>query len=461
MRTPSLDKVAFVLSVAVFAFLYGIATQAFGWPPSAFLQRAWNQAEAAASAGWLPGRDANRLYGREPRVYRQPPGTRIEDPGAIQPGLTLIATSWKEFGWDKGLKLIDQEGKVVHRWRIPGDEVFPDPPDEYVKTDPAKASVHGVYLFPGGDVLVNIEYVGTARIDACGEVLWRLPSASHHSIARAENGTFWVSAGTYTAPQVTTRPSGGFPGTAPTYWDRILHVSEHGEILDEIRILDVLYRNDLQRHIPKGSSYPPRQIGKYSDDLTHLNDVEPLPSSIASTYPGLEAGDLLVSLNHLDLIFVLDPQSKRVKWHASEPFIQQHDPDFLGDGWIGVFDNNRDGTDRGEMLGGSRIVALQPHTDSMKVLFPTQKSEQFYTEVYGKWQRLENGNLLLTEGVAGRVAEVAPDGRTVWEWVAEPYKEESVPEVSEGIRYDLTEQQVAAWPCSPGASIAREEGSRP
>lgn len=70
--------------------------------------------------------------------------------------------------------------------------------------------------------------------------------------------------------------------------------------------------------------------------------------------------DLALSLMHLDLVMVVDPETRTVRWHTSHPFIGQHDPDFVGDGWIGVFDNNRDGTFRGKLVGGSRIVAVQP-----------------------------------------------------------------------------------------------------
>lgn len=193
--------------------------------------------------------------------------------------------------------------------------------------------------------------------------------------------------------------------------------------------------------------------------MTHLNDVEPLDVSIADEYPLFEAGDLLVSLRNLHLVLVVDPDSERVKWHASEPFVMQHDPDFMGDGWIGVFNNNRDLTGRGERLGGSRILALQPHMDSTRVLFPTADSDPFYTGTRGKWQRLENGNLLLTESNAGRVVEVSPDGRTVWEWAVEPYDESSMPAVTEGTRYPLTVDEVADWPCSPSDSSEHEEAS--
>lgn len=415
MKQPPVDKIAFVLAVAVLAFLYGIATQAFGWFPTSFVQRAWNQARAVAplDSDWLPSRGGVTLHGRAPRVYEVRSGVRIEDPDAVQPGLTLIATSWKKFDWGKGLKLIDKEGRVLHQWRISGEDVFTDPPEAHVRKDLAKVSLHGVHLFPDGDVLVNVEYIGTARIDACGKVVWRLPAGSHHSIAQADDGSFWISAGTYESPDDTVAPGDDHPGIDPEYWDRLLHVSEKGEILEQFRVLDILYRNDLERYLSRGSFYPPRNIDEHANDLTHLNDVEPLSESMAAEYPGLDDGDLMVSLHHLDLVFVLDPDSRQVKWDASKPFIQQHDPDFLGNGWIGVFDNNRDGNERGEMLGGSRIVAIQPHTDSMKTLFPTDRSEPFYTDIQGKWQQLENGNLLLTESQARRIVEVAPDGHTV------------------------------------------------
>lgn len=152
---------------------------------------------------------------------------------------------------------------------------------------------------------------------------------------------------------------------------------------------------------------------------------------MANEYPMFEAGDLFVLLRDVDLVFVVDPDSEKVRWFETIPFIGQHHPDLMGDVWIGVFDNNRDGTDRGSVLGRSRIVTLQPHTDSVKVIFPTDESEPFYTEAVGQWQQLANGNLLLTESSVGRVVEVRPDGRTVWNWVQTPKQDSMVPAVFE------------------------------
>jgi hypothetical protein len=182
-------------------------------------------------------------------------------------------------------------------------------------------------------------------------------------------------------------------------------------------------------------------------DITHINDVEPLAESMADEYPLFQTGDLLVSLRSLSLVFVFDPETMEVKWHSTEPYIYQHDPDYIGNGWIGVFDNNLD-LDDGNMLGGSRIVAVQPHTDSLEIRFPTRHSASLYTRVQGKWQLLENGNMLLSEADAGRVVEVTPNGRIAWEWIHEPMDESKVPKVTQATRHSLTREEVASWPCS-------------
>lgn len=429
MERPPVDRVAFVLSLVVLAWLYGFATSARGWFPNDLLVRAWDQARSVLDPrpDWI----VRRVYDRE--------GVRILDPERIQPGLTLIATDDEGAGWSPGLQLIDREGRVRHRWPLDSAALFPGASN----LRPA-ANVHGAFLFPDGDLVVNASYVGAARVDACGRVRWRLTEGNHHSVARGDDGTFWIPAVSEKGPAVTPEHPDGLPGiTGEVFRDRILQVSADGEILRDIDVFDVLYANGLERYIRK-ASWKSRQ-----GDVTHLNDVEPLPEAMAGEYPLFDAGDLVVSLRHLDLVFVLDPVSGRVKWHASDPFLQQHDPDFIGGGWIGVFDNNHDGTDRGTMLGGSRIVAVQPHTDSVRILFPTEASEPFYTETAGQWQLLANGDLLLTETQAARVVEVAPDGRTVWDWVASPREEGSVPEVTSATRYDLTPEAVATWSCPP------------
>lgn len=433
MRSPSRDsaaKGAFVLSLVLLAFLYGFAAREYGFFPSSFVVRAAEQASTLVRSHLV-----TPTYWHKPRIYDRS-GVRRLHPDRAGDDPVLIGSNWESFDWRTGFKLVSPEGEVLHEWRI-------DPMEFSSNQNPAERfqEVHGSHLLDDGHIIANVDYAGTARYDACGRMLWQIPGG-HHSVARAEDGTFWVPGRRETLGEGPTR-TGDFPGLErPVYHDLLLNVSPDGTVLQSIGVLEVLYENGLERLLPKAEESEP-------GDLTHLNDVEPLSTAMAGSYEDFAPGDLLVSLRNLHLVLVLDPGSGRVKWHADENFVRQHDPDFMGGGWIGVFDNRWDGTRRGSMLGGSRIVALRPATDSMTVVYPASEEVRFYTPEMGKWQQLPGGNLLLTESQTGRIIEVDADGRALWEWIARPYDGASVPEVSEGTRYELSRREIASWPCPP------------
>lgn len=442
MYLPSrdvLERAAFLASCIAIAFLYGFGASTFGWFPNDLLVRAWHQLETIEQAVWSSEHEAT-----EERVHQRQ-GARTLDSAAMQPNLTLIPSVWKDFGWKPGLKLIDRDGRVIHRWEVDPVRVFPGEFEGPLAGLTKFNHPQGSYLFPNGDVLVVISRVGTARLDACGEVLWRVRGAHHHSVAPAGDGTFWIS-----ASDSVRRPD-PITGDGAVRHDRLVHLSEDGEVLDEIEVFDILRENEelLRRHL------------RYWPSDTHLNDVEPLPASMEDEYPAFDAGDLLVSLRHLNLVFVVDPTTLEVEWWVGEPFIYQHDPDFVGDGWIGVFDNYWDGTDRGTRLGGSRVVAFRPSSDSTAVWFQPSESTRFYTRDRGNWQLLDNGNLLITESTAGRVAEVDAHGELVWEWVQPPYDDGTVPRVYWAERYDIGPAQTSSWPCSPDDAQSTKKPSAP
>lgn len=438
MRSLSSAKVAFVGSLMIFSFLYGFAAREWGWFPNSLLERAWQQAKVVS-----PFEPPNFVH---PRVYDRN-GVTMRAREKINPGTTLITSMWEgEDGWLPEARLIAPDGQTLHKWRFDPRTIFPDSLDE---RQVGRRYIHGSHLLPNGDLLVNFGQVGTVRVDACGRVQWRLAARSHHSIERAEDGSFWIS-GSSQDPRLTSLGhSDGFPGLdEPVYHEPILHVSEEGTVLDSTNVLDLLYANDLERYIAEAFQPEAGDEEPKTTDITHVNDVESLGAALADEYPLFEEGDVLVSIRNVNLVLVFDPDTETVKWHAEKPFLMQHDPDFLGNGWIGIFDNATDFTSRGKMLGGSRIIAIQPHTDSVEVRFPTEHADPFYTASQGKWQQLSNGNMLLTESEAGRVVEVTSEGRTVWNWIKKPYSEDYVPAVTEATRYDLARKEVAAWSCS-------------
>lgn len=422
----NLDKYLFVCSLLVFAFGYGFAASEWGLFPKTYVKTAWQQ---------LYWQINEQITSHERRFDRQ--GARTYRPDETAPGVIAVASWWEGTdGPEVGIKLIDRTGQVLHQWLVDRGDVL----DKTDQGDPTGTDVQGSLLLPDGDVIFNLEYVGTVRLNSCSEVLWTQTEGNHHSIAKADDGSFWIPGVHPESRTSSSQYPDGFSGLYAVKMDRILHVSPEGNLLDDINVIDVLHKNDLE--------YMLFQHGQRSGDVTHINDVEPLRTSLADEYPLFSAGDLLVSLRNIDLVFVFDPTTKKIKWYSRGPFIAQHDPDFVGNGWIGVFDNNqiRGRSDAGE---GSRIVGLEPHTDSVDIWFPRQDSTQIYSNIRGKWERLDNGNLLLTEAAGGRGLEVNENGEPVWEWIHAPVNDGSeVPSVTKVSHHDLTRKEISSWPCA-------------
>ncbi|PSQ96416.1 MAG: hypothetical protein BRD55_06960 [Bacteroidetes bacterium SW_9_63_38] len=427
----------------VFSFLYGFAARWHGWFPNRALEQASKQITAFTST-FSP---KSALV--HPRAYDRS-GIRVERSREMASGLILLTSSWTgPGGLRPELRLLDRQGEVVHSWRIARTALFPDSAVGLRGASATRRNIHGSLLLPDGDILVTLNYVGTVRLDACGRVKWTYARGTHHSIAQAHDGSFWVPASGQKPSRTSPAHPDGFPGLdSPIYQEWLHHVSPEGHLIEKINVLDVLYANDLERYLAKVSQPEAGREGPTMKDILHVNDVEPLAPSMAEAFPEFEAGDLLVSIRNLHLVFVFDPRTRDVRWHVSAPLLQQHDPDFLPSGRVGMFDNNEDFTKRGTMLGGNRILFFNPEADSMTVQFPTAQSGPLYTESRGKWQQLPNGNMLITESNVGRVVEVAPSGRAVWEWVHPSDRQSTVPIVSKAAHHSLTREAVSDWPCS-------------
>ena len=178
----ALSVIAFVCSLLFVAFLIGFAVGEFKWFPHRHL------VEAGKELKYLLQSHRHHL---SPIRYPNP-GATAYDPESICPGLTLLTG---HFDGMAGIRLIDASGKVHHAWRTNPAEIWPESPygaSLAGRKNTPDNYVHGTYLFDNGDVLFNVEYMGLVRMDARGNVLWRLDRRTHHSITRTEDGNFWV-----------------------------------------------------------------------------------------------------------------------------------------------------------------------------------------------------------------------------------------------------------------------------
>ncbi len=422
-------KVLFFVTCAMVLVGFGYVTRATGAWPDRVIAEGWSAGQdlSVHFRGYL-GLEPTRHIHFEPRYAD---GVSIAQTGRMEPGVTFLTGF---FDNTHAMLLVDHDGNELHRWTVNLFETFPSldhvQPSESRPRDNWQTHLHGAYPMADGSVVFNFDLHGLVRIDACSVPVWTLDRMAHHSISRADDGTFWVPSRIHHLEPVDRLPL----MLPPFYEDQILHVSEDGEVLKTISLPEVFYRNDMLGSLFANGIRNPVNA---DPDMLHTNDAQVLKSDVASAFPMFETGDLAVSMRDLNLVMVIDPDTEQVKWKQTGPWLRQHDPDFLADGTISVFDNRTDGTLFGQYLGGSRIIKVDPKTGDTSTAFKREKigdDRRFYTPIMGKHQALPNGNLLVTESVAGRVMEVAPNGDIVWQYVNR-YDDERTALITSALRY--------------------------
>ncbi len=388
-------KIIFIASVAVLGaslfFFWGYATREKGTWPRAVIE------DGRAVARSL------RQYGSivpESLLHQAPDDAApvrflVHDPAQMQVGWYLV------MGWDHERRayrvwLFDERGTQHHAWPINYRALDADGPLN------GSDVPHAVLAMPDASLILNFDEGDVmARIDHCGEPIWVRPGVFHHSFDRDSDGTVW----TWLAR-----------GTPYAHHHSLLRFDpETGETVEEIRLVEDIIQRDVGAEVVLGTraDFPFRHFDRTpkdrgEEDLFHPNDIEVLSVADAAAFPDFAAGDLLISLRNINLVAVLDRQSHRLKWWSHGPWIRQHDPDFLPDGWISVYNNN---TGRGR----SEIVKIHPGTRRLTSDLHDGNA-RFYAPWMGKHQYLPGGNVLIVAPSEGRVLVTSPRGDLVFEF---------------------------------------------
>jgi hypothetical protein len=190
--------------------------------------------------------------------------------------------------------------------------------------------------------------------------------------------------------------------------DYLVVLSPEGKELDRpIPILETFHHStyapllsSLTRLVGQGSGGQPT-------DVLHMNYVRVLTQRLAPRFPRFQAGQVLISLRNTDTIAVLDAKKRSVVWAAQGPWRAQHDPQFLDNGRLLIFDN----------LGSprtSRVLEYDPQTQDFPWSYPDESGASFRTDERGMSQRLPNGNTLIVNSQGRQILEVTPDKEVVW-----------------------------------------------
>ena len=227
-------KIYFFIACVMLVFAYGVAVGNYQIFPYSILKSAQD-----AALDW----EKNYRHYSEVRPEKYLYKARHEGAGVIYynpeesyAGVTMITSMWHH---TNGVNLIDMDGSVIHEWRVSVNEIWTEAPQLKRQLGDWDAQIHGAILYPNGDIIFNLEYVGLIKIDMCSNMVWKLPFRTHHSIHEDKYGYLWV-------PGLITldSPVNRLPLLEPPIDEEfILKISPSGEIIEKLSILDVFYKS--------------------------------------------------------------------------------------------------------------------------------------------------------------------------------------------------------------------------
>lgn len=401
------DLVIFVVSISALAFIYGVFVTHFRLFPYPLIRSAARAANALLELYLERQNTVHRIRSEDGRG-----GVTTYEPDRAYNGLTLLTL----FSGERNVAvLVDMSGHELHRWDIRHSAVLGEE-DQSVRD--VNRYINSAHVFPNGEILLNFDFAGLVKLDRASKVLWKLDEQTHHSIFVDADGAIWIP-----TRQLQEKPQAFAAGIeSPYYDDQLLKVSPDGKVVKRISVLKAIFASRYEGILFANASSKPRV--DYEDPL-HLNDAELIPGSAAG-HPLFAPGDVLLSLRNINALLALDLASERIKWSRTGPFLRQHDPDFLPNGNLLVFDNRTD-TDQHhkvqhltepQAFGYSRVIEIEPVTGRVIWEFAGSREKPFYSSVNGMAERLPNGNHLIVEPEAGRVLEIdgTAEPQVVWEY---------------------------------------------
>ena len=245
-------------------------------------------------------------------------------------------------------------------------------------------------------------YFSLVKLDKYSNIEWvKSNFASHHSLELDHEKNIWIA-----GRRLSSELKGLFNDDVDEDYksifkdDLIMKINpENGDVIFEKSVIQILRDNNLDNLI--------KVNGNYEVDPIHLNDVQ--PALIDGDF--WEKGDLLISSRHLSTIFLYRPSENKILWHKQGPWLNQHDPDFLGKNKISVFGNQV------YRKSPQNINNLIKHPYKFNSIFVYNFENNSITEPFKKFIELEkintytggrseilpNGDLFITEYDFGRV----------------------------------------------------------
>lgn len=335
-------------------------------------------------------------------------GVSILNKTMVQEGFTLFAPiGGSPAGPGGTFYLIDINGIVIHSWNTgytPGLSGFLLPNGNLIYqgvTQEGRKDARG----KGGII---------QEIDWNGKILWEYINHNmHHDFERLPNGDVLAIVWEPLPKILNEKVRGGIDKSEinGTIWtDRIIEVSRDKKIVWEW----VPHDNINLASLPRDSLDTRRE-------LLHTNAVRYLPKN--NSFNGRES--VLLSFRNINTVLIVDKETKNISWiWGANELSHQHGPTLLPNGDILIFDNGMHILgDKEVFLPHSRVIEMDPKSNKIMWEYKGEglSNYKFFTPIMGSAQKLKNGNVLISEGVTGRMFEISLQGDIVWEYISPFY----------------------------------------
>ena len=402
-------------------------------------------------------------------------------------GYTLFSP-WQGYAY-----LIDHQGRLAHTWPF---------------------GVRLARLLDTGNVLSS----GNVESDPEGNVVWQFRHPQHHDLLKLPNGNVLFLSDTRTSHEAAAELGANPASLSCGHHIRGTHIvearptgTESAEVVWEWSVFDHLIQ-DFDPEKPNYgivANHPERIDINYAldealcdrnrslfTDWTHANALD----------YNAELDQIMITVRHFSEIWIIDhsatreeaagsvggnagrggdliyrwgnPRAYRAGTPADQRIFFPHAGRWVPEGSPGagnvlIFNNGWEypGFERGYSSVDEVALPYDGYNyrldagaayGSAEVVwtYAAAPPESFYADVASNAQRLPNGNTLIADGRAGRIFEVTPEGKTVWDFVnPAPDKIRSAyrhPPDHPGLRgLDLTPWRTAYRAAAEGEPLAR------
>ena len=386
-----------------------------------------------------------------PRGDEQSGGLLLNEPGAAA-GYTLFTLSGNG---NHNIYLIDTLGRIAHIWRL--------------EDNLRGKGIRHAKLLDNGNLLI-LRWGGIFELDHRGNIVWQYDIGGvHHDFLKMPNGnvTLLVNGNKTREQAIAAGANPKLVNENGLMYDYLLEVrptgASGGEVVWEWSVWDHL----VQDYDPTKPNYGaiakhPERIDinfllepapKRLDDWTHANAIDYNP----------ELDQIMLSSRHFSELWVIDHSATTQEAHGhtggnsgmggdllyrwgnprayghgtaeDQRLFWQHQthwipPGLPGAGNILVFNNGNEFRRKGRSY--SSVDEIAPPADGYRYrrdedaayppdalawTYAADTPSDFYAPVVSGAQRIPNGNTLIVDGTGGTIFQVAPDGKTMWNYI--------------------------------------------